>query len=501
MIKLVQNELIKIFKRKSIYFLFLLSIVTIIVYNNINPDQNEISSYNKSTKDIPVASMEKALDNIKDDMKHYIEQKVNIDLGKLYNTFEEGSWQRYALKEERTLNVINNVYTDYNLDIQTYLNNINDYELNPNSEITLETYEKSKNKYNEYVEALTSDNWRGYISLKIQNLEERKNIETLVEEEIEEINFELELYKLRLEHNINFDYNMLNQYLQEYKSNYYNLQKYKSNYINESQAFINKNTNEYKARMNLCKYAIENNIDYDISNNINIISDNKIDARISFIRTFDNFDLIIVIIIIYIATTILTEETNKRTIKNLLTKPHKRSSILISKIIACTITIIISMIVVMLAQYIIGGIIFGFDSYNIEYIGYNYNIDQIVIMNLFKYIILVGISKLPMYIIISVFCIFIGIINNHTSMSMILTLIIFLISSTLLSEWSKVEALSMVTRFFVTTNWDFSIYLFGQVSDISGVTLSSSIVNCLIHLFLLIYLSIYAFNKKEIKNV
>lgn len=501
LIKLVQNELIKIFKRKSIYFLLFLSVITIFLYNNINPDQNKIVSYYSDTKDIPIEDMEKMLENMRENIDEYVTQKVSIDFGNLYNTFEENSWQRWALKEEYSKISIDNIPTDYNLDMETYLKNINDYKYNSNSEITLEVYEKSKIKYNEYVNALNSDNWKEYVNLKIKNLEERKETEKNSDKEINEINFEIELYKMRLDNNINFDYNMRNQYLINYKSNYYLIQSLNLNFGNESQALKNKERNKYVAKMNLCKYAIENNIEHDISNESNLIPNNKIDARISFIRTFQHFDLIIVIIAIYISTTIVTEETNKRTIKNLLTKPHRRSTILISKIFACIITAIIVMVFVTISQYIIGGIIYGFDSYTINYIGYDYNNQQILIMNLFNYIVLVGLSKLPMYIIIVIFCIFMGVMNNHTSMSMILTLIIFLISSTILAEWSKVDALSVITRFFITSNWDFSIYLFDQVSDISGVTKYGSIIIYSLHLFILLYLSIYHFNKKEINNV
>ena len=155
LIKLVQNELIKIFKRKSIYLLFLISIIAIIIYNNINPDQNQIVDYNSNTSDYNVESIENALKNSTGNMDEYITQKASIDFGKLYNTFKEGSWQRYALKEEISRNIVNNVYTDYNLDIMEYLKNINDYELNPYSEISQEEYEIVKIKYNEYVEALS----------------------------------------------------------------------------------------------------------------------------------------------------------------------------------------------------------------------------------------------------------------------------------------------------------------------------------------------------------
>lgn len=501
MIKLIQNELIKIFKRKSIYFLFLLSIIIIFIYNHINPDQHKTFSFEHTTIDIPVFTDEITLSSANNNIKEYISLKESNDFAKLYNSFEENSWQRFALNEERHQIAITDVYTDYNLDIHSYLYNINDYEFNPNSEVSLDLYLSSKARYNEYVNALNSNNWVDFVNLKIKNLEERKNTESLSPNEIEEINFEIELYKLRLDYNINFNYNMKNSYLDEYKSNFYMIQLYNTSPFYETEAFINKNINLYKAKMNLCKYAIENNIEQDISNEITIVSDNKIDARISFIRTFTHFDLIIVIIAIYISSTIVTEEINKRTIKNLLTKPHKRSTILLSKIFTSIIAVIISMIVVIISQYVIGGIVFGFDSYKLNFIGFDYNNEQIFTTNLFNYILLVGLSKLSMYIIIITFCIFIGTLNKHTSMSMILTLIIFLVSSTIIAEWSKVETLSLITRYFVTNNWDFSIYLFGQVSDISGVTIYSSIIICLIHLFILLYLSMHCFNKKEINNV
>ena len=494
LIKLIQNELIKIFKRKSIYFLFLISIIAVIIYNYINPDQNPVLGFDNNTRDYNIEALENALDKIPNGTEEYVTQKVCIELYKVYNSFKEGSWQRYALKEETTGMVINNVNTNYNLDIEKYLENMIKYELKFEYEISEETYNISKTKYNEYLQALNSNDWKEFVRLKIRNLKELKDASQ------DELNIEIEYYNLRLENNINFGYNILNQYLHNYKSNCYRILSMKT-YENESQAFINENINRYRAKMNLCKYAIENNINYDISNNDNLITDNKIDARISFIRTFEHFEIIIVIIVIYISTTIVTEETNKGTIKSLLTKPHKRSTILLSKIFACIITTIIAMLIVLITQFIVGGVIFGFDSYKLDYIGYNFNNEQVFTMNLFMYNILFGISKLPMYIIMILFCIFIGVVNNHTSMSMILTLIIFLISDIVLKEWSKVEALSLVTRYFITNNWDFSIYLFGGISDISGVTLIGSIVIYIVYIVILLALSIYMFNRKEIKNV
>lgn len=484
LIKLIKNELIKIFKRKSIYILLIISVLVIIIYNYNSPDQNKISyPYNSNLGTLP-------LENIDYDIERYITYKTINDFSELFNKYDKDSWQKCALSEELKGYNIGNIEIQIKV-IESYLNTINDYELNENSNVTIENYEEAKEKYNNFVKVLDEDNWREYTHLKINELTEKKN--TNSNENINGIDVEIEICKLRLEYNINYSNNILNDYIETYRRESYYLMY--QTHKNET------NIKEYKEKIELAKYAIQNNIEQDISQqNYHIIWNNKVDARNSFIRTFKNFDLIIVVIAIYIACNTLTEETNKKTIKNLLTKPHKRSEILISKILACIIVIIISMIFVIISQYIVGGIIFGFDSYNLNYIGYSYNAEEIVNMNLLGYILLVGLSKLPMYSIIIVFCIFIGVINNNTSMTIILTLIMFIISNIIISGLSTIDTISVITRFFVTNNWDYSIYLFGHSSEIPGVNLGFSIMIYSIYLLILLKLSVQKFNNKDIVN-
>lgn len=508
MIKLVYNELIKIFKRKSIYLLFLLSIIAIIVYNKINPDQNPIRNFNYGTEiDYPIT--EKSLED-SSSVEYFIVEKTSTDIHKLCNSFEKNSWQRFALSTEPS--AMSRIYpdvfptsttfpTDYNADIYEDLIYINDYEFNPDSEISLKLYRDSKDKYNEYLDVLNNGDWKDFVNLKIKNLEDKKLTTNLKSAEIEEIDFEIEWYNLRLKNNIIFNGDMANLYLDEYKELYYFAKQEEIDSIYFSDELATNQQNITMTRMNLCKYALQNNLtNQDISNENNVLSNNIIDARNSFIRTFQHFDLIIIIIAIYISSIIVTEEVNKHTIKTLLTKPHKRSTILISKLLASIITIIISMIFVSISQYIIGGIIFGFDSYNLSYIGYDLNSNQIIIMSLFKYIALIGLLKLPMYIIIITFCIFIGTINKHSSMSMVLTLIIISILN-VIKLYSENKSFSSFAKYIIWNNCDFSIFLFGQVSRIVGVTIQNSIIICLIHMVLLVFLSIIIFNKKEIENV
>ncbi len=494
MIKLVKNELIKIFKRKSIYFMFFLSIIAIVIYNNMNLDQ-QILVYKEKAENIGYISDETIeREKTKGEIEQYIYSLQYNEYAKLYNTtFKENSWQRYALNNDSRGWAYENFYDN---DITKYLTNIKDYEYNENTKVTKELYETSKNKYNEYVNALKSNDWKSFVNLKIKNLEELKNTQNLTPDDIKEINFEIDWYYLRLNHNINFGNEIINEYLTNYREKYYLIIYEEANMDKTSQSRI-RELNENKSKLELLKYVIENDINYDISNEKNFIANNKIDARISFIRTFDHFNLILIIIAIYISSTIITDELTKKTIKNILTKPHKRYTIIISKVIACIVTIIISMIFISIIQFFAGGFKFGFDSYANGYLGYDFNNNKVFNMSLLNYLILSGITKIPEYIIISLFCIFIGIFNKNIAMSMILTLMSCLFANTALAQWSKVDTLSKVARFFITNNWDFSTYLFGNISGINGINLWHSILIYLIYFAILLKLITSKFKKLE----
>lgn len=492
MIKLIENELVKIFKRKSIYFLLILSVFAILIYNYKNPDQNVIT--NEETSTMPMISTD-YIESIKNEQERYINLLAHNEFAKLYNdNFEEDSWQRYALNIEKTGYSYENTYDQ---DIMNYLYNIMNYEYYSNNQITKELYETSKHKYNEYVEALKSDDWKNFVNLKLENLQEIKKEPNLLPETIKEIDFEIEWYKLRLNNNIIYGDDILNQYLNSYREKYY-LIIYKELNIDKNSQSEMRELFEEKSKLEICKYAIENHIKYDISNEENIISNNKIDARISFIRTFSHFDLILIIITIYISSTTITEEITKKTIKNMLTKPHKRMALIMAKIIACLITIIVSMYFIGIIQFLVGGFIFGFDSYANGYIGYDINTNSIFNMSLLYYFIIMAFIKIFEYLIICLFCLFIGVFNKNIAMSMILTLLICLFANTALAEWSKVDALSKITRYFITNNWDFSIYLFGNISNVNGTNLWHSILIYFIYFVLLFKLTISKFNKIEI---
>src|SRR5699024_1599427 len=103
---------------------------------------------------------------------------------------------------------------------------------------------------------------------------------------------------------------------------------------------------------NISRYAIEHDIKMSMGNDFKGLLEDF----------FSNFELFIIVIIVMIAGSIVSEEFNKGTIKLLLVKPYSRTKILLSKYITVLLTIIFTTITVIAMQTIVGGLFFGFDD-------------------------------------------------------------------------------------------------------------------------------------------
>lgn len=185
---------------------------------------------------------------------------------------------------------------------------------------------------------------------------------------------------------------------------------------------------EIVERMVLEKYAFENNIQYNILlNTENTNAPVPKDARIILMKIFDNFEIIFVFIVIAISSTIISEEYSKRTIKNLFVKPHKRTKIMCSKIITNIFLVIIIIVCMVLLQYIVGGLIFGFDSYNLDAITYNKSSQNIDVMNLTYYMLNLIINKISLYILLISISILISAFTSNIALNILISLGIYII--------------------------------------------------------------------------
>lgn len=185
---------------------------------------------------------------------------------------------------------------------------------------------------------------------------------------------------------------------------------------------------EIVERMALEKYAFENNIQYNILlNTENTNAPVPKDARILLMKIFDNFEIIFVFIVIAISSTIISEEYSKGTIKNLFVKPHKRTKIMCSKIITNIFLVIIIIVCMFLLQYIVGGLIFGFDSYNLDAIIYNKSSQNIDVMNLTYYMLNLIINKISLYILLISISILISAFTSNIALNILISLGIYII--------------------------------------------------------------------------
>lgn len=238
---------------------------------------------------------------------------------------------------------------------------------------------------------------------------------------------------------------------------------------------IDESYEEIEERIKLEEYAINNKIKYNIFLN----TENKnaplpSDARILLMKIFNNFDIIIIFILIYLSTTIITEECSNGTIKYLLIKPHTRVKILFSKIITSILIIITITSFITVFQYLLGGILFGFNSYSLEAIIYNSSDKIIETTSLANYMITLIISKIPMYFILSIISLLFGVVTNNIALNILISLGMYL----------------------VIYNYDISKYLYS-----SDVLLNKYIIIFTISIIILLMLLTVIFKKKDIKNM
>ena len=258
LIKLIENELIKIFKKKSFYLLFILLIVIIFLYNYINPDEKNTVEL-PETLDKSITLLEQSLENIDVNSEEYFKEKSSIEFNKLYNSYPENSWQRYALNEENNSHYVQDFPTDLHQDIDSNLTTIIDYEINPSSSVQKVDYKEAKEIYEQYVQALNHDDWKEFVALKIKNLRQKTESPSITSDEKKSLNNEIEIYEYRLKYDIPFGNDSFNKYIKMWRSEQYLLESYLK--IGTSNEFYHQTTQYCKFVVASCKYALENKLE------------------------------------------------------------------------------------------------------------------------------------------------------------------------------------------------------------------------------------------------
>lgn len=485
MINLIKNEFVKIFSKKAIYVVFIIILAFMIlleVANNLLSKVDEVfyqedSSYIEDLK-TELNSIDK---NNEETRERYISVKHSIDFHELMTKYDYNSWQRYIIQSQPGISNLVNA-------------NIR-YEFEP------EVYEEEKKNYDEFIKRLESNDWKTFANAELKSINELLAIEEKDSQGNKVVDYDLEdekqIVMWRLEKNIPYGNNDLSRALDGWLNakktlrNFSEQEKIKALTHNEK---LEKQAYEATVRIN--EYYITQDttgkklgLDQIISE-----SDNKM------VIASKDYGLFIIVIIVMIAGTIVAEEFNKGTIKLLLVKPHSRIKILLAKFITCILILILTFIIVELLQFFVAGIFNGFNTFKGNAIIYNYSTGNLESIGIIKYMLITTISVLPMYMLLMTLAFFVSILFNNGIIGVALPLLGYMVS-TIINNLAIMSDKLNFLKYFVTPNWDLTIYSFGRLQEFEPINFSFSIIVCAIYFVVMFVLSFIIFKKKDIKNI
>lgn len=483
MSKLIKNELIKIFSKKSMIVIGVIILVIIIGFNVLNKISQNMSNSYSAYSESYIRYLDEELSNLDpnkpSDINKYVETKSQKDLAILAKDYKETSWQA---------EVIGTV-------ISPIIEEMNNYEyIDKNNEaLTI-----SKAQYDEMLTALKNNDWKYFANKELDSLNTQiEELNTLIAQDSENEDLKTQLKSLELQKevvNLRLDKN-INYGSDNYKSiAVQNYRMYMGNYIQSSQGRNltdedKSEINGYLEKANLYKYDLYNDTEYQ----------NTATANYTFQNSIGTYIAIIVMIVVIVAGVSISEEFNKGTVKLLLVRPYSRTKILISKLIAVFITMLITTATILLLQFIIGGIVYGFGTYMMNVVQFDFTTNSIVTLNIFAYLGLIFICKLPIFILIGTLAFALSTLFLNSPLAVALPIlgymgsdVINMIAISYKWDWVK---------YFVTPNWDLSQYLFGGTPMFSGISVEFSITICAIYFVIMLVASIVSFKKRNIKNV
>ena len=486
MSNLIKNELTKIFKKKSIYIILFVTLAFVILSNCMYKyfyNNGSYSYYSESYVEYAREAIKGLDPNKTSDTKMYIEYKTVLDVYEMMQEYENDAWQIQIISSR----------------IEPYVNERNTYLYGAEKD------ENQANKINEQINELTdrlkNDDWKYFANEELQTaeqkvkaLEDEKNstddkqrLESL-ESELATAKIDLDVAKYRVDEDIKYGYDYMNVALTNYQQYGYTIVQM-DNSNTELTYQEKKDYNEAIENKEISKYIIENHVDVEKVN----------DLRGILSRFFNEFGLFIIVIVVMIAGTIVSEEFNKGTIKLLLVKPYSRNKILLSKFITVLIITVFATVVVLGMEIIVGGLIFGFDSLSVPVIVYNFNTNMIQEINVFAYVGTQVLMIIPSVILLATLSFALSTIFTNSPVAIALPLLGYM-GVAVINQLAMQYNIGFL-RYFVTLNWDFTQYLYGGMPLMEGLTPEFSVVICLLYFFIMMIPTFAIFKKKNIKNI
>ena len=484
---LVKNELIKIFKKKTIYITMVVIFLLLIFMNCMFKYANGGSKYdyylynenyiNSLRSELETLNPEKT-----SDVTVYIELLSEIQLSEMMEQHKDAEW-KLAIIDER---------------IAPYITERNTYQYGAEKDET--QVEAVNQEINDLLAKLDEGDWKYFAREDLAKAEQQieklnaqkeqtedKAVLENIETELNNAQMEKEIAEIRLNKEIPYGSDYLNRAISNLQTANTNLANFKN--VEELTYEQKLEYNSYLEDQAESRYILETGRDIHNTNSLKGILENF----------YAQFGIFLIVVVVMIAGTIVSEEFNKGTIKLLLVKPYTRNKILMAKAITTLIMIIFIIVVTLVMQILIGGIIFGFDSLSEPVVAYNFNTDTMEEMNIFANLGVQTLTQLPMIILLATLAFAISTLFTNSTLAITISLLGYMAAS-IINQLAIGYDLQFM-KYFVTMNWDLSIYANGALPYMKGMNMTMSIIICVVYFLIMMIPTFIVFKKRNIKNI
>ncbi len=484
---LVKNELIKIFKKKTIYITMVVIFLLLIFMNCMFKYANSGSEYdyylyNENYIDSLRGELETLNPEKSSDVTVYIDLLSEIQLSEMMEQHKDAEWK---------LAIINERIAPYITERNTYQygaekNEAQVQEINQEIDALLAKLDENDWIYFAREDLTKAEQQIEELNTQKEQTEDKAVLEN-IEAELNNAQMEKEIAEIRLNKDIPYGTNYLNRAISTLQTANTNLANFKN--IEELTYEQKLEYNSYLEDQAESRYILETGRDIHNTNTLKGILENF----------YSQFGIFLIVVVVMIAGTIVSEEFNKGTIKLLLVKPYTRNKILMAKAITTLMMIIFIIVVTLVMQILIGGIIFGFDSLSEPVVAYNFNTNTMEEMNIFTNLGVQTLTQLPMIILLATLAFAISTLFTNSTLAITISLLGYMAAS-IINQLAIGYDLQFM-KYFVTMNWDLSIYANGALPYMEGMNMTMSIIICVIYFLIMMIPTFIVFKKRNIKNI
>ncbi|WP_336865978.1 ABC transporter permease [Peribacillus frigoritolerans] len=222
----------------------------------------------------------------------------------------------------------------------------------------------------------------------------------------------------------------------------------------------------------------------------------------TFTRMFleNAIDLFIPLLIMIVASDMVSSENSQGTIKLLLTRPVERWKILLSKYVTLLLSVSIIVAVTALLSYLLSGIVFGYQGWGAPVItgfelkGADVDVSQVRLVEQWKFLLMdLGLVWL-VAVVVGTLSFMLSVLVRSTPAGMgimLAALISGAILNNMVSSWES-------AKYFFMVNLKLTAYISGTAPPIEGMTLLSSVITLLVWWALALIVSFTVFTRRDV---